>query len=124
MTKNTDTEVDENDDETTGDYVTRGELSDLLDEKLEQIVTRLTGDSLPDTETTEEMDEVVGTMSPAAIEKLVEQKMAAAMKTLETKKAARTPTKKVAPKVVTPEPEETPTQPNKKTWAERMWGAK
>jgi len=128
MTENENVETEN---ELDDEYVTRSQLEALLDEKLESFVDRFTGDSLPETETTEELDEAVGNLSASEIEKLFEQKVAAAMEKLTAKKAARPAPKKAAPKAApkpTPKakeaPEETPSLPGKKSLSERLWGTK
>lgn len=122
------TQNEEVEEETNDEFVTHSQLESLLDEKLGAVVERLTGDSLPDTETTEELDEVVGNMSPRDIEAMLEKKVAEAMSKLSAKKAARPATKKSAPKPppAVEEPtdadESKPSLPGKKTLSERLWG--
>jgi len=114
------TEVEGND-----EFVTHSQLEAMLDEKLTALVDRLSGDSLPETETTVELDEVAGNLSPSEIERLLEEKVAAAMKRLEIKKSSRpaAPKPKVKPAPATSEAaEDKPSLPGKKSLSERLWG--
>lgn len=129
--KNETNNVEENEQES---YVTRSELENILETKLESIVSGFLGDTVTDgndadwEETTDKIDDVAGHMSPSQIEKLMEQKVQEALAGLTAKKETRAPAKKAtttkkveAPK---PEPEEAPTAPGKLSLSQKLWGTK
>jgi len=124
----TENENEETIDETNDEFVTHSQLEALLDEKLSSLVDRLTGDTLPETETTDDVDEIVGTFSPSELEAMLEKKVADAMKRLTEKKASRPVTKKATPKPPpakekpTADDEAKPSLPGKKSLSERLWG--
>ena len=129
MTENI--EFEENEESGESQYVTRDELESMLDTKFESFIDRFTSDTLEGddgwVDITEEIDEVLGSMSPSEIEKMMERKVQEAIAGLGVKKTARTPVKstaavkKAAPKK---EVEEAPTVPGKLSFGQRLWGNK
>jgi len=123
-------ETEETTDEGNDEFVTFSQLEAILDEKLSGFVDKFAGDNLPETDTTDEADEVVGNLSPADIEALIEKRVAGAMQKLAQKKATRPATKKAAPKpppakeesTKTDDDESRPNLPGKKSLSERLWG--
>jgi hypothetical protein len=129
MTENI--EFEENEESGESQYVTRDELESMLDTKFESFIDRFTSDTLEGddgwVDITEEIDEVLGSMSPSEIEKMMERKVQEAIAGLGVKKTARTPVKSAAPvKKVAPkkEVEEAPTVPGKMSFGQRLWGNK
>jgi C-terminal processing protease CtpA/Prc len=138
MTENT--EIEEVEESSEGEYVTRSELESMLDTKLEGLMSKLLGDTVTEgeeidadtwTEITDEADEYVGSMSPLQIERMMEEKVQQALAGLGVKKQARQPVKKVngvkkaqpvKKEVITPEPEEAPSVPGKMSISKRLWG--
>jgi len=128
--------------EETSEYVTRTELENILDTKLEDIVSQLLGDTVTDgtgeeketfEETTDDIDDVVGHLSPSQIEQMMEKKVQEALAQLGAKKetrevAKKTTAKKTAPvKKETPKvevEEEAPSVPGKMSLGQRLWGTK
>ena len=118
------------------DPVTHGELSALLDEKLEQLkslLPKLAPDPAPDDEPD---DDIAARFTFAEMERFAEKQVRAAMKDLAKKKAAATPPKadpvadpkvepvtepKAEPVMKAPEVAPDP-QPGKKTKQEKFWG--
>ena len=79
------------------EYVTRSELESLLDTKLEGFVSQFLGNNVAEDvedgweEITEDVEELVGNLSPAQVERMMEEKVQEALANLGVKKQARQP---------------------------------
>ena len=85
-------------------------------EALEDFLPRLGGK----VEDVEEEAEHTSSLTLKDIEEATRRAVAEAMKPLRATAKKAVPAKKTAPKK---EPEDTPTEPGRRSWAERMWGA-
>ena len=88
----------------------------VVKEALEDFLPRLGGK----VEETQEEVEQTSSLTLKDIEEATRRAVAEAMKPLRAVSTKKAPVKKAAPKK---EPEDIPTEPGRKTWTERLWGA-
>ena len=107
-------EVEEEVEETAS--VDEATVKTWVKEALEDFLPRLGGK----VEETEEEVEQTSSLTLKDIEEATRRAVEEAMKPLRAVSTKKAPVKKAAPKK---EPEDIPTEPGRKTWTERLWGA-